>query len=106
AVIPPEQALPLLVVRERETISQRERLAEQLGQRLASLVTEPESGALSRPRCLADEPLQIIRNRQVFADTFDRLQLEAERQVDIFVKEPSLIRGRKIQCNKRRNAGA
>ncbi len=82
AVIPPEQALPLLVVRERETISQRERLAEQLGQRLASLVTEPES--------LADEPLQIIRNRQVFADTFDRLQLEAERQVDIFVKAPIL----------------
>ncbi len=82
AVVTPDQGLPSLVARERETISQRERLAEQLGQRLASLVSEPENSA--------DEPLQIIRNRQVFADTFDRLQLEAERQVDIIVKAPIL----------------
>lgn len=82
AVVSPDQALPLLVARERETISRRERLAEQLGQRLASLVSEPENST--------DEPLQIIRNRQIFADTFDRLQLEAERQVDIIVKAPIL----------------
>ncbi len=82
AVVTPDQGLPLLVARERETILQRESLAEQLGHRLASLVREPENST--------DEPLQVIRNRQVFADTFDRLQLEAERQVDIIVKAPIL----------------
>jgi len=81
-VVAPDQALPALVVRERETLSQRERLADALGQQLASLVSPAASGP--------DEPLQVIRNPQVFTDRFERLQLEAERQVDMIVKAPIL----------------
>jgi sugar-specific transcriptional regulator TrmB len=79
-VVAPDQALPSLVVRERETLSQRERLADVLGKQLASLVTPAESAP--------DEPIQVIRNPQVFTDRFERLQLEAERQVDMLMKAP------------------
>ena len=82
AVAAPDHALPSLVVRERETLSQRERLANQLGQQLASLLTPVESGP--------EEPIQVIRNPQVFTERFERLQLEAERQVDMIVKAPIL----------------
>lgn len=82
AVVAPEHALPSLVMRERDTITQRERLADQLGQQLASLIGPTEAGA--------EEPLQVIRNPQVFTERFERLQLEAERQVDMIVKAPIL----------------
>lgn len=82
SVVAPDHALPSLVVRERETLSQRERLADVLGQQLASLVTPAETGP--------EEPIQVIRNPQVFTERFERLQLEAERQVDMIVKAPIL----------------
>lgn len=82
SVVAPDHALPSLVVRERETLSQRERLADVLGQQLASLVTPAETGP--------EEPIQVIRNPQVFTERLERLQLEAERQVDMIVKAPIL----------------
>lgn len=82
AVVAPDLALPSLVVRERETLSQRERLAHQLGQQLVALVGPTATGT--------EEPIQVIRNPQVFTDRFERLQLEAERQVDMIVKAPIL----------------
>jgi sugar-specific transcriptional regulator TrmB len=82
AVVAPDQALPSLVIRERETLSQREQLADELGQQLAALVTPVETGP--------EEPIQVIRNPQVFTERFERLQLEAEQQVDMIVKTPIL----------------
>lgn len=78
--VSPDQALPLLVAREREDLFRRERLAQELGEQLATIGIADFSGA--------DEPIQLIRNPQVFTDRFERLQLEAERQVDMFVKAP------------------
>ena len=81
-LLPPDEALPSLVVREREMLAERERVADKLGQRLASLVSPTET--------LPEELIQVIRNPKVIAERFDRLQLEAERQVDGFIKGPIL----------------
>src|SRR5207237_9590146 len=44
SVVPPDKALPSLVVQEKEAISQREKVAAQLGQRLSSLVEPAQTG--------------------------------------------------------------
>src|SRR5882762_8201890 len=44
SVGPPDQALPHLVLQEKEAISQREKVAAHLGQRLSSLVEPAETG--------------------------------------------------------------
>jgi sugar-specific transcriptional regulator TrmB len=84
AVVAPDQALPALVARERETLAQREELASRLGQRLVALTNEVEG----RP----EELIQVIRDRRAVAERFVRLQLEAERQIVAFVKPPFFTR--------------
>src|SRR6266550_5967942 len=69
AVVPPNKALPSLVVQEKEAISQREKVAAHLGQRLSSLVEPAETGP--------DELIQVIRSPRGVADRYERLQLEA-----------------------------
>ena len=80
SVIPPDKALPSLVVQEKEAIAQRENLAARLGQRLCGLVEPAETGP--------DELIQVIRSPRAVAERFERLQLEAERQVEGFIKAP------------------
>jgi len=80
--VPPNEALPALVVREREELVRRERLANQLAQRMAPFVTSAEA--------MSGELIQVLRSPKVIAERFDRLQLETERQIDIIVKAPIL----------------
>jgi len=80
--VPPDEALPALVVRERESLIARERLAEHLAKRMAPLATSAEP--------MLEELIQVVRNPKVIAERFDRLQLEVERQIDIIVKAPIL----------------
>src|SRR5436305_95073 len=79
AVIP-DQALPSLIERKREMLGQRECLASELDQQMAALVPPTET--------VPKELIQVIRHPKVIADRFERLQSEAERQVDGFVKAP------------------
>src|SRR2546425_9772600 len=60
SVVPPEQALPSLVVQERASLVQRETLANKLGQRLSSLVEPVETSA--------DELIQVIRSPRGVAE--------------------------------------
>jgi sugar-specific transcriptional regulator TrmB len=83
AVVPPEQALPALVQREEESLAERKSVAGRLGQRLAALADPVETAP--------EELIQILRNPRAVADRFDRLQLEAEKQIDIFTKPPFFI---------------
>ncbi len=76
----PVKALPSLVARERETLSQREQLANQLVELLTPLAPAEETA----PRDL----IEVLRNPQVVADRFQQLQLEAKRQIDVFTKPP------------------
>src|SRR2546425_6782140 len=73
SVVPPDKALVSLVAQEKEAISQRERLARHLGDRLSSSVEPIEAGP--------DELIQVIRSPRAVAERFERLQLEAKRQI-------------------------
>ena len=83
-VVSPQQALPALVLREEESLAERKQVANRLGQRLAALVDQNETG----PEGL----VQVIRNPRAVADRFERLELEAERQIDIWTKPPIFLR--------------
>lgn len=78
----PDEALPSLVLRERETLAQRERMASQLGQRMASFVNSTEAAP--------EELIQVIRHPKVIAERFERLQLDAQQQIDCMIKAPIL----------------
>jgi sugar-specific transcriptional regulator TrmB len=82
AVVAADHALPALIEREQETLAQRKDLAARVGQRLAALAEPVESAP--------EELIQIIRNPKVVTERFRRLQLEAERQVDVINKRPFL----------------
>lgn len=91
--IRPAQALPSLIARERdeqrEKLLQRERLA-------ADLVEELESVAEPAPAVGAEaaELIQVLRDPRVITERFDRLQLEAQREIQGFVKSPIFIAAR------------
>jgi sugar-specific transcriptional regulator TrmB len=78
--VPPNKALSSLVAREREAQVLRERLAGQLADRMASAVNS--NGAVP------DQLIEVIRHPKVIAERFDRLQLEATRQIDSLIKAP------------------
>lgn len=84
SVVPPDKALPSLVVQEKEGISQREKLATHLGDRLSSLVEPAES--------IPEKFIQIICSPRSVAERFDRLQLEARRRIEVLSKAPILNR--------------
>jgi len=83
AAVPPDEALPSILVRERETLGDRERIAAEFVKRLASR----ESTAEAAPQ----ELIQVLRKPQVVADRFERLQLEAEREILGMMQGPILI---------------
>lgn len=82
AAVPPDQALPALVVREKQTISERERIADELGQTLRPLAATAESAL--------DETVQLVRTPQVIIERLDRLYAEAKRNIDVIIKGPIL----------------
>ena len=90
----PNEAFPLLIARQREELLQRERLVEKeliQRKRLAEdLARQLES--LADPTSNNGEPelIQVLRDPRVCAERFNRLQLEAQREIHIFVKAPIL----------------
>jgi sugar-specific transcriptional regulator TrmB len=82
AAVPPEQALAALVAREKQTIAQREQIADELAEVLAPLAADSESAL--------DGTVQILRTPHLISERFDRLQLESEQQIEAFVKAPIL----------------
>ena len=91
----PDEALPSLIACEREELLQRERLAEEellQRKRLADeLVKQLESLAVPAENNNGNpEFIQVLRDPRVIGERFERLQLEAERQVDIMVRAPIL----------------
>ena len=82
-VVPPDKALPSLVMQEKEAIAQREKIAAQLGRRLASLLEPTET--------TPDKLIQVIRSPRGVAERYERLQLEARRSNEVFVKAPFFV---------------
>jgi sugar-specific transcriptional regulator TrmB len=83
AAVAPERALSALIAHDEEALSQRKKVAETLSQRLAALADSTEAS-----EAVPEELIQVIRNPKVVAERFERLQLETERQIDIFTKPP------------------
>jgi len=82
SVVPAKQALPSLIAREKQALAERERLAAKIVDQLSTL---EEPGDTS-----PGEVVQIIRSPRSVAERFDRLQLEAEREILMIVKGPFL----------------
>ena len=78
-----ELALPTLIRREKEELSRRESVANKLTEHLSSLAEPVEAGS--------EEVIEVIRSPRAVAERFERLELEAERQIDIFTKPPFFI---------------
>jgi HTH-type transcriptional regulator, sugar sensing transcriptional regulator len=83
AAVAPAQALAALVAREKQTIVEREQIADELAEVLAPLAAADSESAL-------DDTVQILRTPHLISERFDRLQLESERQIEAFVKAPIL----------------
>lgn len=81
SAVPAEQALASLIVREKEELSQREKLARELADELKSARAATEGN-------YDTEAIQVLRDPRVISERFDRLQLEAEKQVEVFIKGP------------------
>jgi sugar-specific transcriptional regulator TrmB len=84
SAILPEHAFPSLIAREKEELIQRQHVANELVERL-SFLAEPSEAA-------PEELIQVIRNPKVVAERFERLQLEAKRQIDSLIKAPFFCR--------------
>jgi sugar-specific transcriptional regulator TrmB len=83
SVVPPDKALFSLVVQEKEAIAKREKIAAELGRRLSSLLGPAETAP--------DKLVQVIRNPRGVAERYERLQLQAKRSNEVFVKAPFFV---------------
>jgi sugar-specific transcriptional regulator TrmB len=77
SAVPAERALPHLML-------ERERLTREVIERISSLEEREESAP-------DEELIQVIRSPRAVAERFERLQLEAERQIQGFNKPPFFI---------------
>jgi sugar-specific transcriptional regulator TrmB len=84
AAVPPDEALSGLIAREKQTMAEREQIADKLAEALRDFACDNEPAV--------DEPVQILRTRHVINQRLDRLTLEAERTIDVMVKAPILSR--------------
>src|SRR5438552_5098219 len=82
SAVPAEQALPHLMAADKEELVNRERLTAEMIERISTL----EERAETPP----DEVIQVIRSPRAVAERFERLVLEAEREIETFVKGPIL----------------
>ena len=90
SAVPAERALPSLIAAEREEILQRqqevaerEKVAAELAQELSSVSSPAASDA-------GAEVIQVLRDPRAVAERFERLVLEAKREIETFVKGPIL----------------
>lgn len=84
AAIAPDEALPALILREKQTIADRERVAEELAESLGPVAADAEFAL--------QDSVQVLRTPQIITERLDRLQIEATYQADTFVKAPIINR--------------
>jgi sugar-specific transcriptional regulator TrmB len=84
AAVPPSEALPRVIAFEKEKLGERELLTAELVKDLRPLTDKTSRG-------LEAKLVEILRHPQVCAERFQKLQLEAKREVNVLVKEPLVI---------------
>lgn len=98
SAVPAEQALPSLIVREKEKLSHREKVAEELARDLKPMGDSVAGRAEA-------ELIQVLRDPRVIAERFERLEAEVERQMDGFIKAPIFCRSDNPPLNKALSRG-
>lgn len=83
SVVPPERAFRCLIARKRDELSQSKRIAADLVKQFGSLAKTAENNG-------EVEQIQVLRDRRVFAERFERLEDEARQSIEVFVKSPIL----------------
>lgn len=81
--VSPEEAVPSLIERQRQALHERERVAKELVEELAAVAesAEPE----------LDQVVEVLRDRRVIAERFERLRQEAQREIWGFAKAPIIV---------------
>jgi sugar-specific transcriptional regulator TrmB len=79
-----DEALPHLLAADKEALLHRERLTGELIERISTFEERAESAP--------DEVIQVIRSPRAVAERFERLELEAEKQIDLWTKPPFFSR--------------
>jgi hypothetical protein len=78
--VAPGEALRALVVREEQTLAERQQIVKELAETLAPLAADADSAL--------DDSVQVIRTPHLIGERSQRLQLEATRLVEMIVKAP------------------
>jgi sugar-specific transcriptional regulator TrmB len=81
SAISPDQALPALIVRKNNELLECKRRAGELVKELEALAKPADENSEA-------EVIQILRDPRVITQRFERLQIEAERQIEVCVKAP------------------
>jgi sugar-specific transcriptional regulator TrmB len=96
AAVSPEEALPALIVREQQALSEHKQIADKLVEALGPVVAADAEGAL-------DDTVQVLRTPQVIYERWQRFQIETERIIEAFVKAPIIsTRGNPAQKKARK----
>lgn len=82
AAVSPGEALPALIVRDKEAVSEREHIAAELVETLGPIAVEDESAL--------DDTVQVLRTPQLISERFQRLEFEARREIQLVTKAPIL----------------
>jgi sugar-specific transcriptional regulator TrmB len=83
SVVPPGRAFRCLIARKRDELSQCKRIAGDLVKQLGSLAKAVGNNG-------EVEQIQVLRDRRVFGERFERLQDEAKELIEVFIKSPIL----------------
>jgi sugar-specific transcriptional regulator TrmB len=81
--VAPEEALHALVVREEQTLAERQQIARELAESLAPLAADADSAL--------DDSVQVLRTPHLIVERYQRLQLEATNRVEVIIKAPIFL---------------
>ena len=84
SAVRPQQALPLLVARKNDELLQCRQIAGELANELESLSVSANADVSD----VDSKQVQVLRDPRVISERFYRLQAEAKRTVEFFVKGP------------------
>lgn len=85
--LPPKQAVASLIRWEKEALAERERQADTLAKELEPLTAKSAENPVV-------EPLEVLRDQRSVAMRFEQMEVEAQREIAVFVKAPFLIPSR------------
>jgi HTH-type transcriptional regulator, sugar sensing transcriptional regulator len=94
AAVAPEEALPALIIREEQALSEHKQIANELAETLAPLAADAQTPL--------DDTVEVVRTPQIITERWQRIQNEIKRSIEAFVKAPILSRSNPAQKKTRK----